>query len=52
MDLNTITLELQQVFVIVYAGLLFWGLVMMVVASIVLAIYQAASKILSRRNSR
>lgn len=49
MDLSTISLELQQVFAIVYAALIFWALVFMLVASIVLAIYRAASTLLARR---
>lgn len=51
MSLSTISLELQQVFSIVYAGLIFWGLVFTVVASILLAIFRAASNMLGRRNS-
>ncbi len=51
MSLATISLELQQVFAIAYAALIFWGLVFTVVASILLAIYRAASNMLGRRNS-
>lgn len=49
MDLTTISIELQQIFAIVYAALIFWALVFLLVASIVLAVYRAASTLLARR---
>jgi hypothetical protein len=51
MSLAEISLELQQVFALVYAALVFWALVFVVVASILLAVFRAASNILGRRNS-
>jgi hypothetical protein len=50
MNLSTISLELQQVFAIVYAALVFWALVFMLTGAIVLALYRAASTLLARRN--
>lgn len=51
MSLAEISLELQQVFAVAYAALIFWGLVFIVVASIMLAVFRAASNMLGRRNS-
>lgn len=49
MDLSTISLELQQVFVMAYAALLFWALVLMVAATIVLALIRVIQAYVSRR---
>lgn len=50
MNLSTLSLELQQVFALVYAALIFWALVLIVVASVGLAVFRAAHNML-RRNS-
>jgi len=45
MDLATVTLELQQVFALVYSGLIFWGLVFIAVATIILSIITAIQEL-------
>lgn len=49
MDLTTISLELQQVFILAYAALLFWALVLIVVATIVLGLIRVVQAYVSRR---
>ncbi|NJN96441.1 MAG: hypothetical protein HC875_21205 [Anaerolineales bacterium] len=50
MDPATISLELQQVFVLVYGALIFWALTFVVAGSIALAIIQAAKEFMRLRN--
>lgn len=49
MDLTTISLELQQVFILAYAALLFWALVLIAVATMVLALIRVVQAYVSRR---
>ena len=51
-NINTITLELQQVFVLVYSGLIFWSLAAMAAGTIVVAIMTAVNNFRNRRRSQ
>jgi len=50
MDLTVISAEIQQVFVFVYAALIFWALVFMVAASILLAFIDLINRYRQRPN--